>query len=220
MSEKNLKKQIYRELSQICGAMANQYRLEILEVLSQGAFSVEQIAGKTGLTIANTSQHLQKLKNARLVKTRRSGKQVFYELSGQQVYQAWKSQLELGLSLSAELQSLMQEYRNKKDHLESIDVQTLKEKIRNNEVLVIDVRPKDDFESEHIPGALSIPLDSLDSYLDQLPDDKQIVAYCRGELCAMADEATEFLTTKGFSAIRFEEGVPGWKSMGYPIETS
>ncbi len=220
MAKRNLKKQIYEELSKISSALSSAYRLEILEVLAQGQHSVEGIARQTGLSIANASQHLQKMKNARLVISEKKGKQSFYTLANDQVYQLLESLMDLGIAQSADLDKLISEFKGHGGNLESIDAETLQQRLANKEVIVVDVRPEEEYQQGHIPGAKSIPLSELRSQLDNLPAEKEIVAYCRGSLCALADEATKILHEQGYHAKIFTKGWPEWRSKGLKVESN
>lgn len=218
MKAREFKDKVYAELSAISKAMASPHRLEILELLAQGASSVEYIAGQTGLSIANASQHLQVLRNARLVKTEKKGKYSYYSLAGPKVFEVWKNLQELGFSMNAEIEKLMKDFQKSRHDLESVTVEELRKRVEKGEAIALDVRPKHEYEEGHIPSAISLPVEELQKNLDQLPRSKQIIAYCRGPLCAMADDAVELLSKKGFEVIRMEEGYPEWKAKGYPVE--
>ncbi len=218
MASRTLKKQIYEELSEITSAMSSALRMEMLEILVQGQHSVEAIANETGLTMANASQHLQKMKNARLVTAEKHGKQTFYQLADYQVYQLLESLIDLGFARSAELQNLLKELKGGGENLETIDVNTLKKRLDQKAVFLVDVRPEEEYQNGHIPGAKSIPLDSLQNQLEKLPKDKEIVAYCRGSLCTMSDEAIKLLRENGYEARNFTRGLPEWQANGMAVE--
>ncbi|MGM0546545.1 MAG: ArsR/SmtB family transcription factor [Bacteroidota bacterium] len=210
MDVRDFKTNIYSELATITKALGNPRRLEVIELLAQGPCSVEYIAEHTRLSIANASQHLQILKKARLVKAEKKGKYNYYSLSNSKVYEVWKSLRELGFSQNAEIDRLIRDFRNDRQSLETISLKDLQQRIEDNEVLVLDVRPKEEYQEGHIPGAISIPTGELEERIEDLPKDKQIVAYCRGPLCAMADDAVELLNQHGFESKRLEEGYPEW----------
>lgn len=210
MDVRDFKTQIYSELATVTKALANPHRLEVIELLAQGPCSVEYIAEHTRLSIANASQHLQVLKKARLAKAEKKGKYNYYSLSNSKVYEVWKSLRELGFSQNAEIERLIRDFRNDRQSLESVSLQDLQQRIEDNEVLVLDVRPNEEYQEGHIPGAISIPTGELEERMKDLPKDKQIVAYCRGPLCAMADDAVELLKQHGFESKRLEEGYPEW----------
>jgi len=210
MDVRDFKTKIYSELATVTKALANPHRLEVIELLAQGPCSVEYIAEHTRLSIANASQHLQVLKKARLAKAEKQGKYNYYSLSNSKVYEVWKSLRELGFSQNAEIERLIRDFRNDRQSLESVSLQDLQLRIEDNEVLVLDVRPNEEYQEGHIPGAISIPTGELEERIKDLPKDKQIVAYCRGPLCAMADDAVELLKQHGFESKRLEEGYPEW----------
>lgn len=210
MNARQFKDQVYNELSAISKAMANPHRLEILELLAQGPSTVEYIADHTGLSIANTSHHLQVLRKARLAKTERKGKYSHYSLANMQVFEVWNSLRELGLSQNAEIERLIRDFRNDRQSLETISLEVLQQRIENKEVLLLDVRPEEEFEEGHITSAVSIPAKKLEERIKSLPTNKEIIAYCRGPLCAMADEAVEILRNNGFRSKRLEGGYPEW----------
>lgn len=210
-----LKDTIYTELAGLTKALGNPNRLEILDLTAQGAVTVEYIANQTGLSVANASQHLQVLKNARLVEAVKDGKYVYYTLAGDEVFRVWCGLRRLGFSKNLQIKSLIDEYRSntKPDIVSTVE---LMERFDRNEVFLLDVRPEEEFEQGHIPEAASIPLKTLRENLENLPKDKQIVAYCRGPFCLMADEAVELLRENGFDAQRLENGFPDWKMADYP----
>lgn len=218
MKVKDFKSRIYTELASITKALANPHRLEVIELLAQGPCSVEYIAKHTRLSIANASQHLQVLKKARLAKAEKRGKYNYYSLADARVYEVWKSLRELGFSQNAEIERLIRDFRNDRQSLETVSLEKLKKRTENNDVLVLDVRPEEEYEEGHIPGAISIPSGQLEERMKDLPRDKQIVAYCRGPLCAMADDAVELLRQHGYSSKRLDEGYPEWLLQELPAE--
>jgi len=220
MNVRDFKNKIYNELASITKALANPNRLEIIELLAQCPCSVEYIANNTSLSIANASQHLQTLKSARLVITEKRGKYSFYSLANKNVFEVWNSMRELAFSQNAEIEKLMKEFRESRRNLESVTSSQLLDRIQQGKALLLDVRPREEFEAGHIASALSIPQDELIERLKELPKDKEIVAYCRGPLCAMADDAVELLNSHGFKAVRLETGFPEWKVKGFPIDNA
>jgi rhodanese-related sulfurtransferase len=211
---------VYQQLANIVKAMSNPHRLEILELLAQGHFSVAEIAEETEITGANASQHLQKLKQAQLVETRRDGNHVYYRLAGQSVYKAWKALRDLGIERVAEIERVISEFRESRQSLETLSSADLAEKMQREDITILDVRPEHEFDEGHIAGALNIPVEKLPDNLDDLPDDREIVAYCRGPFCVFADDAVELLNEKGFNAKRLDEGFPEWMLDQLPIEQS
>ncbi|WP_372636992.1 ArsR/SmtB family transcription factor [Fodinibius sp.] len=218
MDVREFKTQIYTELATVTKALANPHRLEVIELLAQGPCSVEYIVEHTRLSMANASQHLQVLKKARLAKAEKKGRYNYYSLSNSRVYEVWKVLRELGFSQNAEIERLIRDFRNARQSLETVSLQDLQQRIENNEVLVLDVRPNEEYEEGHIPGAISIPTGQLKERIKDLPRDRQIVAYCRGPLCAMADDAVELLKQHGFESKRLEEGYPEWMLQNPGVE--
>ncbi|MDZ7689634.1 MAG: metalloregulator ArsR/SmtB family transcription factor [Balneolaceae bacterium] len=220
MEKRTFKNKVYQQLANIVQAMSNPHRLEILELLAQGRFSVAEIAEETNISGANASQHLQVLKQAQLVSTQREGNRVYYRLAGQSVYKAWKALRDLGIERVAEIERLIRQFRESRSSLETLTSLELAKKMQQEEVTIIDVRPKQEFNEGHIAGALNIPVDQLSNRLKDLPEDKEIVAYCRGPFCVFADDAVELLREKGFNAKRLDEGFPEWMLDELPVERS
>lgn len=218
MDIETFKSSVYREMADITKALGNPNRLEIIDLLAQGPSSVEYISEHTKLSTANASQHLQVLKNSKLVAAERQGKYIYYSLSGNQVFQVWCALRRLGFSQSAELASLVTDYRENRESLKTITSEELMSKLGDDEVVVIDVRPKHEYELSHIKNAKSLPKSELQKELDQIPKDKKIVAYCRGPLCVMADDVIELLKQEGYDATRLEKGFPDWVALGLPVE--
>lgn len=220
MNKRAFKDSVYTELSKVTKALANPHRLEVIDLLVQGPFSVEQIAGYTGMSIANTSQHLQTLKNARLVKIEREGNFIRYSLSGNNVLRAWSGLRELGFAYNTEVEKIVKDFRNEQNSgMDAVDAETLRELLEKDEVVLLDVRPEEEYSRGHIYKALSVPVEQLENYLKHLPEKKIIVAYCRGPFCVYADEAVAFLKKQGYPARRMDEGYPEWLLKGYPVET-
>ncbi len=218
MKTREFKTHVYNELAAITKSLASPHRLEIIELLAQGARHVEYIAENTGLSIANASQHLQILKKARLVKAEKRGKYSYYSLATMKVYKAWLAMRELGFSQNAEINSLINEFRRSKNSLESVSIDELSERLKQQDILLLDVRPADEYEQGHIRSSISIPSEELTEKLRDLPKDKQIIAYCRGPLCAMADDAVQILQNHGFQSVRLAGGFPEWASRGLPVD--
>ncbi len=220
MDKREFKDKVYGELSQITKAMANPHRLEIIELLAQNEFSVEQIAIQTNLSIANTSQHLQVLKNAQLVDINRQGNFIHYRLANTNVFKTWKALRELGIERIASIEKVVKEFRQSKFKLESLTIDELLKKLESEKITILDVRPEAEFKKGHIENAISIPIDELKSRLKELPRKNQIIAYCRGPFCVYADEAVTLLNKAGYKATRLEEGFPDWSLMGLPVEAN
>lgn len=220
MNKRVFKDKIYNELATITRAMANPHRLEIIELLAQGDYSVEQIAMQTDLSIANASQHLQVLKGAQLVDVSRRGNFVYYRLANPGVFKAWKGLRELGVERIASVEKLVRDVRKGKYNVESLPVDALVRKIKNGKVTILDVRPESEFRAGHVAHAISIPIDQLQARIKELPKGREIVAYCRGPFCLYADEAVELLRRAGYKAARLEEGFPDWLLLGLPVESN
>ena len=220
MDKREFKDKVYGELAQITKAMANPHRLEIIELLAQGEYSVEQISIQTGLSIANASQHLQILKSAQLVEVNRQGNFIHYRLANSNVFKTWKALRDLGLERIAAVEKIVKEFRHSKFKLESVSIDQLVRKLKSERITIIDVRPEAEFKKGHIEKAISIPIDELKSRLKELPKRNQIVAYCRGPFCVYADEAVSLLNKAGYKATRLEEGFPDWSLLGLPVEVN
>ncbi len=215
MEKRAFKNKVYQQLANMIKAMSNPHRLEILELLAQGQCSVAEIAEETDITGANASQHLQVLKQAQLVSTRREGNHIYYSLAGESVYKAWKALRELGIERVAEIERVLRQFRESRNSLEILSTSELVEKMKQGDITIIDVRPEEEFKEGHIAGALNIPVDQLLDKADELPADQEIVAYCRGPFCVFADDAVELLQKKGLNAKRLDEGYPEWKGVAH-----
>lgn len=211
---------IYGQLAQIGKALANAHRLELLDVLAQGPRPVEGLAGETALSVANASQHLQTLWRARLVSREKQGTRVYYSLAGDDVFRLFKTLRSVGESRLAEINQIVSDYRSAPGRLQPIDAASLLTHMENGEVIVLDVRPADEYRHGHIAGARSLPIDELESHLEELPDATDVVAYCRGPYCVFADEAVEKLRARGIAARRLDVGFPDWKAAGLPVEAT
>jgi rhodanese-related sulfurtransferase/predicted transcriptional regulator len=211
MEKRIFKDKAYSILATMIKAMANPHRLEIVDLLGQGEKTVEEIANETNMSIANTSQHLQVLKGANLVEIRREGNFINYKLAHEEIYRSWQMLRELGLKHIADMERLVKDFREKRSSLEALGIDELLTKMKSKNVVVLDVRPKTEYENGHIPGAVNIPIDELATQLKKLPKNKEYVAYCRGPFCVFADDAVQILVQKGYKAKRLEEGYPDWK---------
>jgi len=219
MHTREFKTSLYQELSQVTKSLSNASRLEMLDLLAQGSFPVEYIAEQTNLPIANTSQHLQVLKKSGLVKTERQGKYNYYQLAGKPVFDTWCALRKLAFEQNSEIRSLLKDYRNRRNSLKIIGREELAEKMANEEVFLIDVRPEEEYKLGHIEDAVSCPQKTLKQKIDELPEGREIVAYCRGPLCLMADEAVQYLQKNGFDAVRLENGFVDWLAENRPVKT-
>ncbi len=198
--------------------MSNGYRLELLEFLAQGERSVEALSQVSGLTMANTSQHLQQLKQSGLVANRKQGHKVYYRLSGMDVMALTSSLREVAERHLTDVDRLVNDYLKVKDSLEPIPLHELLDRVRDDLVTVLDVRPEEEYNSGHLPGAINIPLAELEKHLHELNPQHEIVAYCRGPHCVLAFDAVAKLREKGWSANRLDGGLPEWKLEGLPVE--
>lgn len=219
MSSGTFKHELFAQFARIGKALSNANRLEILEFLAQSERSVEALAKASRLTVANTSQHLQQLRQAGLVTTRKQGQHVYYRLAGGEVVEFIAMLRRLAERQLAEVERLVNTYLTVKDSLEPVPATELMQRARSGLVTVLDVRPTEEFVAGHVPGAINLPLKQLESRLDQLPIDQEIVAYCRGPYCILAFEAVAKLREKGFKARRLQDGFPEWKNAGLPVET-
>ncbi|MEC5144193.1 metalloregulator ArsR/SmtB family transcription factor [Chitinophaga sp. 212800010-3] len=218
MNKRDFKDKVYAELSKVTKALSNPHRLEIVDLLAQGPFSVEEIANYTGMSVANASQHLQTLKNAKLVSITRNGNFIHYSLAGENVFNAWSGLRELGLVYNAEIEKIVTDFRKGYGEINAVPAETLAKMVANNEVILLDVRPEEEYNRGHIHRAISMPVDKLGKHLKNLPKSKMIVAYCRGPFCVYADEAVAILKKKGYKASRMNEGFPDWALRGLPVE--
>jgi len=214
-----LKKAIYEQLARIGKAVASPPRLELLDLLCQGPRTVEGLAREAGQTVANTSQHLQVLRGARLVEADKQGLYVTYRLADSAVCDFVQKLRDLAELRLAEVESMMRQLREGPERLEPIERKALLRRVRRGEVVVLDVRPPEEYRAGHIPGAVSLPLKNLKARLSALPKSQEIVAYCRGPYCVLAAEAVEILKAKGFRAFRLEDGIPEWRAHGLPVAT-
>ncbi|HMI60462.1 MAG TPA: metalloregulator ArsR/SmtB family transcription factor [Puia sp.] len=218
MDKRTFKNKAYGILAKLVKAMANPHRLEIIDLLGQGERSVEQIGIETGMPVANVSQHLQILKQSNLVWIRREGNFIYYNLAGEKVYKSWRKLRIIGMESISEINSLVEDFRMKKNSLESVTLDELLTKMASRKVVLLDIRPAREYNAGHIPKAINMPIDSLRMSLKGLSRDKQYIAYCRGVFCVFADEAVQLLRKNGFNAVRLDEGFPDYKALGQPVE--
>jgi ArsR family transcriptional regulator len=212
------KHRVFAGLAEIARALGHAHRLELMEHLGQGERSVEDLAARAGITLANCSRHLQLLRRAALVEGRREGKRVFYRISGEDAVVSLLSALgRVGERNSAEIARVIASYFRARDELEPVSRTELLDRLRAGAATILDVRPEDEFEQGHLPGALNIPLAQLERRLADLPPDREIVAYCRGAWCVLSFEAVAVLRERGYRARRLEDGFPEWKVAGLPV---
>jgi len=217
MKSRQRKSLLYEQVARIGKAVSSPKRLELIEVLSQGEKSVEQLAEATDISIKLASAHLKALKAARLVETRRDGKNIFYRVLDEHVSGMWVMLRSVAEERLLELQVAMQELVSHAAELAPVGGKALLAQAKRGDVIVLDVRPEAEYQTAHLPHARSIPLAELKARLDELPKGKPIVAYCRGPFCLMAKEAVGLLSKRGIKAARLEDGVAEWRARGLPI---
>ena len=213
---RQFKNEIYEQFSRIGKAVSNPRRLELLDILCQGERTVEGLAKETNMPIASTSQHLQVLKNSRLVEQEKKGLYVVYR-PAPMVCEFFLSMRRIAETRIAEIEQIKNRFLAGKEGMEPIDRDTLLNRIREDAVTILDVRPSEEFKAGHIEGAVSVPLEELGLMLAKLPKNQEIVAYCRGPYCVLSIQAVELLNKEGFHALRLEEGVQDWRAMGLPV---
>jgi rhodanese-related sulfurtransferase/DNA-binding transcriptional ArsR family regulator len=211
MEKREFKDKVYTILSTLVKAMANPHRLEIIDLLGQGEKAVEDIAAETGMSVANASQHLQVLKQSNLVQIKRNGNFILYRLASDNVYKSWKDLREIGMESLGEVEKIVKDFRAKKSSFEPVRLGDLLSRMESSNIILLDVRPEQEFKAGHIPHSINIPIDQLPGRVGELKKSKRYVAYCRGPFCVFADDAVQILTQKGFKANRLEEGYPDWK---------
>ena len=220
VASNNPKRALFVEFAAVAKCLAHAHRLELVEQLAQGERSVELLAERTGLSIANTSQHLQQMRRAGIIAARRDGKFVFYRLADESVLDLLAALRRIAERNSAEVERVIRTYFHDRDSLEAVSRDELLQQTRAGLVTVLDVRPPDEFALGHLPGAVNIPLRELEARLADLDPSLEIVAYCRGPYCVLSYEAVAALRTKGFKARRLEDGFPEWRAAGLPVEIS
>lgn len=219
MSSDTVKQDLFTQFARIGKVLGNAKRLEFIEYLAQGERSVESLARVSGLSIANTSQHLQQLRQAGLVTTRKDAQRVYYRLSGDDVMRLLNCVRAVADQHLAEVKQLVSTYLDTRDGMEPVSAHELLSRARNGEVTVLDVRPPEEFIAGHLPGAVNIPLADLEARLGEFPAGKAVVAYCRGPWCVLSYDAVARLRRHGITAIRLQDGYPEWKLAGLPVET-
>lgn len=219
MSSQPPKSALFTQFAAVAKSLAHAHRLELLEQLAQGERSVEVLAERTGLSIANASQHLQQMRRVGMVTTRREGKFVYYRLVDDAVLDLLASLRRIAERNVAEVERLVRSYFNDRDSLEPVSRNELLELSRAGVVTVLDVRPEDEFALGHLPGAVNVPLHALKARLAELDPAQEIVAYCRGPYCVLSYEAVAALRAQGFSVRRLEDGFPEWRAAGLPVVT-
>lgn len=214
------KQQLYDQFARIGKAISSAKRLEIIELLSQGEKTVESIAQHAGLTTGNASAHLQVLRNARLVEARKDGKYVAYRLADEAVFRFFRAYQSLATQRLAELDQMIRLSFGSPDELEPVNALDLLARLRREDVIVLDVRPAGEHRAGHIPGAIPMPLEEVERRLNELPLDREVVAYCRGPYCVFSLEAVRLLRRRGYRARRLAIGLPDWRAAGFPVSVA
>src|SRR3989339_996590 len=218
MTGREFKNLTFEHFAKIANAFSSPKRLEIIDLLSQGEKDVDTLAKETNMNFANASRHLQLLKSAKVVKSRKEGIRVIYSVSTDEVIMCWKNLQNLAEKTVAELRDIAKSFMDQRLVLEPISASELHLKIHDDDIIVIDVRPKEEFLNGHIPGAVSIPLAELNEKIKDLPAGKEIVAYCRGKYCVLAAEASKMLNSEGFKTTILKDDVNSWRFAGLEVE--
>jgi rhodanese-related sulfurtransferase len=218
MGDRAAKTALFDAFARAAKALASGRRIELVDVLANGERTVDALAGEVGLSVANASQHLQILRQAGLVASRREGTSVHYRLAAPEVFELWRTLRTLAASRLAEVERLAAAYLGSRDELQPVTREELTRRLEDgDDLLVLDVRPAAEYAAGHLPGAVSIPVGELRRRLAELPRDREIVAYCRGPYCAFAHEAAGLLSEEGFAARRLEDGLPEWQAAGLAV---
>jgi rhodanese-related sulfurtransferase/DNA-binding MarR family transcriptional regulator len=218
MADHQAKAVLFDALAESAKALANGRRAELVDILAQGERSVEELAAEIDQTVANTSQHLQRLLRSGLVESRRDGTHIYYSLSSPIVARLWRTMRQAAEHHVADLDRLTQDYVGDRTKLHTMTRDQLRARLRDGDVVVLDVRPEPEYDAGHIRGAISIPIHDLKARLGEIPRGAEVVAYCRGPYCVYADDAVRLLTKKGQAASRLEDGFPEWAANRLPVE--
>jgi rhodanese-related sulfurtransferase/DNA-binding transcriptional ArsR family regulator len=217
---RRFKDAIYEQFARVSKALASPHRIELVDLLAQGPRTVEALARIADMSVANTSAHLQVLRGAGLVDSAKEGLYVTYRLADPKVAELLLTLRRVAEARLAEVERTTRQFLAENELLEPVDEAALRRRVRDGEVTIVDVRPPEEYQTAHIPGALSVPLPELARRLSELPRRREVVAYCRGPYCVLAVEAVKFLRRKGFKATRLEEGVIDWAALGLPLEAT
>lgn len=218
MSSDPAKERLYQAIGRVAAALGSAGRLQILEFVAQSERSVDTLAAMTGLSVANTSKHLQALRQAGLVHARKEGLRVFYALAGDDVSLLLASLRGVAEHRAADVDKLLQTWLAHRDELEPVPAREVLDRLKKGLVTLLDVRPAEEYAAGHLPGALNVPIEKLEGYLSKLPRRKEVVAYCRGPYCLMSFDAVQKLRKRGFKAKRLQDGYPEWRAAGLPVE--
>ena len=218
MSDRLAKDALFEAFASVAQALGSGRRAEIVDVLAQGERSVDEVAGEIGQSLANTSHHLRLLARSGLVRSRRDGARVVYRLASDRVAELWAAVRDVAALHVAEVSVLAGEYLGDRDGVEQVSADELAERLERGQVVVLDVRPRVEYEAGHIAGAVSAPVETLASQPPKLSRRREVVAYCRGPYCVYADDAVRLLQARGVRAHRLDVGFPEWRRAGRPIE--
>jgi ArsR family transcriptional regulator len=220
MSSPTPKQVLFAHFAAVAKTIGNAHRIDLLQQLAQGEQSVETLARKTGLAVANTSQHLQHLRRAGLVAARRDGTFIYYRLADDAVLDVLAALRRVAERNLAEVEQVVRGYFDNRDAMEPVTRKELARRLKSGDVTVLDVRPEDEFALAHVPGAINVPLKELEARVAEIDPTKDIIAYCRGAYCVYSYEAVAKLRAKGFKIRRLEDGLPEWKAAGLPVESA
>lgn len=218
MGDRQAKEALYDALAEIAKAMSSGRRAELIDVLVQGERSVEDLADEISQSVANTSQHLQRLLRSGLVSSRREGNRIYYSVASPSVYTLWRTLRDAAVSHVEQIDNVARAYLGSREELATITRDQLRTRLRDGDVVVLDVRPRAEYDAGHIRGALSVPMGELASRLAEIPEGTDVVAYCRGPFCVYADDAVRLLNREGSTALRLEDGFPEWAADQLPVE--
>ena len=211
------KDDIYGQFARIGKALSSPRRLELIDLLAQGEWNVEELAEEAGMSVANASRHLQVLRRERLVASQKDGTYVYYRLANPEVYRAWQAIRRLAEGQLADVERIVEQYLTQRRQFEPVTIMELEKKLEDGDVLLLDVRPEEEYRAGHIPGARSVPLDELEERVEDLPAETDIIAYCRGPYCVFSDDAVTQLQQAGRAARRLDGGLPDWLAEGRPV---
>jgi rhodanese-related sulfurtransferase/DNA-binding transcriptional ArsR family regulator len=218
VNERAAKGALFDAFASVAAALGSGRRAQIVDVLAPGDRSVEEVASEVGQSVASTSHHLRLLARSGLARSRREGNRVFYRLASERVSELWAAVRDVATRHVAEVTVLAGEYLGERNEVELLSAPELDERLEQGKVVVLDVRPEAEYRSGHIAGAISAPLEHLDSIAPGLPRRREVVAYCRGPYCVYADEAVRLLRARGLRARRLDVGFPEWRRAGLPVE--
>ena len=218
MNRTEQKRSIYQHFAAVAKALGHEYRWELLELIAQGERSVESLSHGTELAVATVSQHLQQMRRAGLVRSRKEGRFMYYRLADDRVISLMAGLREVAERNIAEVRQLVDSFHGDSSELDAMDADELMAQIESGGVTLLDVRPEQEYSAGHLPGALNIPVEELQERLRELPEGQTVVAYCRGPFCALSEDAVKLLREQGIEAVRFDSGYPEWKASGLPVQ--